>query len=152
VIARGIDIDPNMLDLARRYYAGSGAASETFVAGDAAHMQFDDASFDFSSVSLALHDKDFTLADAIVGEMKRVTRAGGYVVFMDFSAPLPASLTGFLVRVIERMAGTEHYRNFRGFLKTGGLTRVLEKNGLTMLKSTRVADGNIMLVLAQNSG
>jgi hypothetical protein len=68
---------------------------------------------------------------------------------MDYSVPLPRSLTGFLIRVIERVAGVEHSRNFRGFLNSGGLKRVLQKNGLTMLKSERVVSGNMTLVLAR---
>jgi ubiquinone/menaquinone biosynthesis C-methylase UbiE len=151
IIALGVDIDPHMLDLAERYYPHSDMATSTFILADASHLPFNDASFDFTSVSLALHDKDFKLVDAIVSEMKRVTCPGGFLVFMDYSMPLPRSLTGSLIRAVERMAGVEHFRNFRGFLNNGGLTRVLEKNGLMMVKSIRVSSGNITLVLAQNS-
>ncbi len=151
IIAIGVDIDPHMLDLARRYYAHSDAASETFILGDASHMPFDDASFDFTSVSLALHDKELTLVDAIVSEMKRVTCPDGFLVFMDYSVPLPRRLTGFLIRIIERIAGVAHFRNFKGFLNNGGLMRILDKNGLTMLKSTLVSDGNITLILARKT-
>ena len=151
IIALGVDIDPHMLDLARRYYANSDVISGTFILADASHMPFDDASFDFTSVSLALHDKDLTLVDGIVSEMKRVTCPGGFLVFLDYRVPLPRSLTGFLIRLIERMAGREHFRNFRAFLNNGGLARVLEKNGLMMLKSTRVISGSITMVLARNS-
>ncbi len=150
IIALGVDIDPHMLALAGRYYANSDVTPETFILADASHMPFDDSSFEFTSVSLALHDKDLTLVDAIVGEMKRVTRPGGFLVFLDYSRPLPRSLQGFLIRIIERMAGVVHFRNFRDFLNNGGLTRVLEKNELIMLKSARVLSGTITMVLARS--
>jgi len=150
IAAQGLDIDPHMLALAKRYYSTPGAAPDTFIEGDAAHMPFPDGSFDFTSISLALHDKDTTLAYAIVAEMKRVTRQGGMIVFLDYSMPLPRSLKGFLIRATERLAGGEHFRNFNGYLENGGLDRITENNGLAAVKTERLLGGNITLVLAKN--
>ena len=150
--AHGVDNSQRMLDLAQRYYTKSNMSSISFTLTDAVHLPFADGSFDFASISLALHDKDAVLADKIVVEMKRVTCSGGRLVFMDYSAPLPHSITGYLIRAIEFFAGEEHFRNFRWYLINGGLQRVLQSYDLPLIKAERVKIGNITLMLAQNGG
>jgi ubiquinone/menaquinone biosynthesis C-methylase UbiE len=123
----------------------------TFTLGDAAHLPFVDRSFDFTSISLALHDKEGMLMDMIVSEMKRVTRPGGALVFLDYSVPLPISISGYFIRLIEYFAGPLHFGNFISYLKNGGLQQVLDKHGLSVVKTTHVKSGNITLVLAQDT-
>ncbi len=146
--AHGVDNSQRMLDLAQRYYAKSNMSSASFTLTDAAHLPFADDSFDFTYISLALHDKDVTLVNSIIREMKRVTYPGGALVFADYSMPLPRSVTGYFIRVIEFFAGALHFSNFRRYLKNGGLQCVLETNALSIVKETRVKRGNITLVLA----
>jgi ubiquinone/menaquinone biosynthesis C-methylase UbiE len=148
--AQGVDNSQQMLDLACRYYAKSALSSASFTLADAAHLPFADGSFDFTSISLALHDKDAAMIDMILAEMKRVTRRGGGLVFMDYSVPLPRSLTGYLIRAIEFLAGEEHSRNFRHYLQNGGLSRIFANNELRLVKAERVKSGNITLMLAQD--
>lgn len=147
--AHGVDNSQRMLDLAQRYYAKSNMSSVSFTLADAAHLPFADGSFDFTSISLALHDKDVMLVDSIIREMKRMTRSGGMLVFVDYSVPLPRSLTGYFIQVIEFFAGALHFSNFRQYLKNDGLQRVLETNELSIVKETQVKRGRITLVLAQ---
>jgi ubiquinone/menaquinone biosynthesis C-methylase UbiE len=146
--AHGVDNSQRMLDLAQRYYAKSNMSSVSFTLMDAAHLPFADGSFDFTSISMALHDKDAALIDRIISEMKRVTYPGGALVFVDYSTPLPRSITGYFIRVIEFFAGALHFSNFRRYLQNGGLQCVLETNGLSIVKERRVKRGNVTLVLA----
>jgi ubiquinone/menaquinone biosynthesis C-methylase UbiE len=148
--AWGVDNSQWMLDLARCYYGKASLSSASFTLADAAHLPFADGSFDFTSISLALHDKDVTLVDMILSEMKRVTRPGGALVFVDYTVPLPRSVTGCFIRTVEFFAGASHFGNFRWYLKNGGLRRVTQNNGLSVVKETRVKMGNITLVLAQS--
>ncbi len=151
LVAQGVDNSQPMLDLAQRYYAKTALSSASFILADAAHLPFANGSFDFTSVSMALHDKDVTLVNMIISEMKRVTRLGGTLVFADYSMPLPRSITGYFIRVIEFFAGTAHFRNFRWYLKDSGLRRVMQDNWLSVVKETRVKNGNITLLVARAS-
>jgi ubiquinone/menaquinone biosynthesis C-methylase UbiE len=147
--ATGVDNSQDMLALAEKYNDNNGPSGVSFKLADAAHLPFADGSYDFTSVSLALHDKDFTLVDMIVSEMKRATRAGGTLIFMDYSVPLPRSITGCFIQTVEFFAGASHFGNFRWYLKNGGLQRVIKNNGLSVVKETRVKKGNITLLLAR---
>jgi ubiquinone/menaquinone biosynthesis C-methylase UbiE len=148
VLARGVDNNPRMLALSRRYNLLLNAATSSLTLADATQLPFADGEFDFTSVSLALHDKEIPVVDTILSEMKRVTRDGGGLVFADYSVPLPDNVTGVVIRAIERFAGQEHSRCFGNYLKIGGLHSILRRNGITAIKETKVKQNNIMLVMA----
>jgi ubiquinone/menaquinone biosynthesis C-methylase UbiE len=151
LIAQGLDNDPHMLGLARRYYIKRGVPSSCLVLGDAANLPFDDGSFDYTSVSMALHDKNRALADVIIDEMKRVTRSGGVLVFVDYSAPLPANMMGYLIRSIEFLAGRGHFGNFRCYLSDGGLNNLLARHNLNFKKEAALKNGSIVMLFAHNA-
>jgi ubiquinone/menaquinone biosynthesis C-methylase UbiE len=147
--AQGLDNDPGMLSQAQRYYAMSDAPPNLFTLADAAHLPFADGAFDFTSISLALHDKNSTLVNAIISEMKRVTRRGGALVFMDYSAPAPRNIIAGIIHAVEFFAGKEHFGNFKQYIRNGGLNPILENSGLDVVKTERVKDGNMTLALAR---
>jgi ubiquinone/menaquinone biosynthesis C-methylase UbiE len=151
MIATGLDGNQGMLALAEKYYYDDGVSSATFKLADAAHLPFADGRFDFTSISLALHEKDAALVDMILSEMKRVTRKDGFLVFADFNTPLPRTIVGYSIRIIEFFAGKQHYRCFRDYLIAGGLHAILERGGLMPLKQKNVKGGGIALAMARNT-
>ena len=67
---------------------------------------------------------------------------------MDYSVPLPQDYIGCSIRAIEFFAGASHFANFRHYIQYGGLNRILENNGLSLVKAERVKNGTITLALA----
>lgn len=62
----------------------------TFVAGDALHLPFADASFDAVTISFGLRNVEDTVA--ALTELRRVTRPGGQLLICEFSTPTHAAL------------------------------------------------------------
>jgi demethylmenaquinone methyltransferase/2-methoxy-6-polyprenyl-1,4-benzoquinol methylase len=83
----GIDISEKMLQVASRKLI---KPAPTWLAMDAARLQFPDKSFDISTVSLALHHMPEETQLQVLGEMARVTRRR--VVIVEPHAPYRASL------------------------------------------------------------
>ena len=150
MLATGIDLNPAMLKLAEGYKKKLDLANASFRMADAAKLPFGDGTFDFASISLALHEKEDSLRDAVISEMKRVVKQGGSLVFIDFSSPVPGSLFGLAVRIVEPMAGREHHGYFRHYVAKGGLSRLLRKNGLEPLRRACMKSGAISIMLAPN--
>jgi len=140
--AYGIDIDPVMIAQADRSMRKR-RLKAFFSVQDAAALSFEDGSFDFVTTTLALHEKDAGLQDAVLSEMRRVTREGGSLVLVDFSVPLPRNAAGLFMRSVEFLVGGEHYRNFRGFKGSGGLDGLLKRNGLEPQKAAFLKSGAI---------
>jgi demethylmenaquinone methyltransferase/2-methoxy-6-polyprenyl-1,4-benzoquinol methylase len=85
--ATGIDLDENMLSFAFRNKCLLKMENIAFYRADATALPINDKSFDFVSVSFALHDKLPDVRNAVVSEMKRVVKPGGALLFTDFISP-----------------------------------------------------------------
>jgi len=149
IMATGIDLDPNMLKLARKDKRKT--TNVSFQRADACYLPFRDNSFDYASISFALHEKERAARDKIIAEMKRVVRKGGALIFLDFQVPLPKKMLPYLVRVLEFFAGREHHRCFRDYLAQGGLDVLLARNQLAETRRGYLNNGLITIIKAMNS-
>jgi ubiquinone/menaquinone biosynthesis C-methylase UbiE len=77
----GIDLTPAMLKRAEANRAARNLGNVQFKEGDAESLPFPDASFDIATCGSAFHH--FPDVWRVLGEMVRVTRAGGMVALID---------------------------------------------------------------------
>jgi ubiquinone/menaquinone biosynthesis C-methylase UbiE len=84
----GLDLTREMLDEACRVAAGRNIVNTDWVIGDAAHLPFQDDTFDLYTVRAAPHH--FPDIHGFLAEAFRVLRPGRDAVFIDCSSPLPA--------------------------------------------------------------
>lgn len=151
IITTGIDLDPNMLKLARKDKRRKDSGNLSFYRADAQNLPFKDNCFDYASISFALHEKERAARDEIISEMKRVVRKGGALIFLDFQVPLPKKLLSYLVKGIEFFAGRNHHRCFKDYLAQGGLDVLLARNQLAEAKRGYLNGGLMTIVKATNS-
>lgn len=93
---------------------------------DATALSFAEQSFDLVMVTLALHENPRDTASAILEEMFRVVREEGHVLVIDYS--FGSNTYGWarvLTTAVERLAGGEHFANFRKYTAYGGLPVLL---------------------------
>ncbi|MFU2210778.1 class I SAM-dependent methyltransferase [Solidesulfovibrio sp. C21] len=124
--ALGVDASPAMLAVARKA-AGKNAP---FARMDARRLAFADATFDAACIILALHENAEPDRLAMVREMARVTRPGGSLLLVDYTAATTGGMAGLLVPLAERLAGAEHYRNYRDFMLRKGVAGLCRRLGL----------------------
>ena len=148
--ATGIDTDPRMIEVAGRKRRKRGLGNVSFQLADAQALPFKDDSFDYASVSLALHEKERPARDRVISEMKRVVKAECALVFIDFSVPLPRNAYSYLVRAVEFMAGREHFRCSRDYFQQGGLDVLLRSNRLHEEKRGYLKHGTVAIIKARN--
>jgi ubiquinone/menaquinone biosynthesis C-methylase UbiE len=148
VLAQGVDNNPEMLALAGKYYSAQGDLGSRLTLADATRLPFNDGEFDFTSITMALHDKEAASIDMILSEMKRVTKMNGGIVLADYNTPLPRNITGISIRAIEKLAGKEHYRCFKKFLEMDGLNSIVKRSGIRVIRQTVMKNNNILLMLA----
>jgi len=82
--AVGVDLTPEMVDLAVKTAAGRGARGVEFVVGDAEDLEFPDASFDIVTCRFTFHH--FGRPAKALAQMKRVLAPGGRLVLYDYLA------------------------------------------------------------------
>ncbi len=139
----GIDMSTAMLDVARTKL---GEQAELYL-GDAAHMPYEDNTFDLVLSTLALHEMSPNLRSAILQEIKRVLKKDGRVLVIDFHSgpikPFSGWLSKLFITMSEIGAGREHYKNYRQFMKNKGVPALADTHGFTVEKQRIVSGGNI---------
>lgn len=151
IIATGIDISPNMLNIAMRNRMKQKAVNVSFQLADATNLPFLDGYFDYASISLGLHDKGKPIRYQIISEMKRVVKQDGALILIDFQVPLPRSVLAVFARAIEFLAGGSHYQSFKDYLRNGGLEDILKSHGLREYCRTYLRSGLIVVTKVANS-
>lgn len=127
-----------------------------FVAGDALHLPFADASFDAVTISFGLRNVAGTVE--ALAEMLRVTRPGGRIVVCEFStptwAPLRTVYSEYLVRALPAVARVvssdpESYEyladSIRAWPDQAGLARLLREAGWTKVAYRNLSGGIVAL-------
>lgn len=137
----GIDLSDAMLSV-----AGKGEHKANCINQDATQMHYKDAKFDLAMTAFSLHEKSHISARKIVEEMVRVTSEGGDIMIVDYElSEKTSALSKMLIYFIEWLAGGEHYRNFRSYIKKGGLPELL--SGITLTEIERHYFGQYGIVL-----
>lgn len=143
IACTGHDLSAPMLAVARTLVP----ARVTLLQGDAQVLPFAPASFDAVLFSLALHEMDPAVADAVLTEGLRVAR---HAIIADYrlaerNLDLPAA---WFVHLPERLAGVTHYRNFKAFMQRGGVEGLVHRHRLRVLHRHRLfaGAGGLLLV------
>jgi len=151
IISWGIDLDLGMIEFAEKRKRRLGLSSAIFQRASATHLPFRDACFDHASVSMGLHEKEGASRDRIVSEMRRVVKKDGTLAIVDYRVPYPMDAYGRAVRLLELMAGQDHYRCFREFISDGGLGSLLSRHGLEEDRREDVGRMLISILKVRNS-
>ncbi len=139
----GIDLSEAMLAVAKKGNPSADCQSQ-----DATQIAFDAGSFDLVTTTFALHEKARASAEKIVSEMVRLVRDGGDMIIVDYEiGPETSWGSKAAIFLIERFAGGEHYRNFRDYLRYGGLYALLEGLPLEERRRYYFAKHGIVLVV-----
>lgn len=86
--------------------------------------------YDYAILSYVIHE---------IGEIKRVNILNllslytDKIIIVDYISPHPKSFTGIINRLVEFLAGKNHNRNFKSYLKNDGLIGLSKKIGLEII-------------------
>ena len=145
----GIDLSPSMLEVA---YSKLGEDADLQL-GDASSMQYQKNFFDLVIAMFLLHDMPSELRPAVMREMIRVTKQEGRILIIDFHPGPMRFLRGWMYKafilLIERVAGREHYSNYRDFLSRRGIPGLIEPQKLIVDRQRIVHAENIAFFLAK---
>ena len=128
----GIDLSEEMVGIANRMAGKRNKDNIEFMMLDASDLTlFKEDDFNVAVTSMAIHQFDPILAVRILKEMQRIARK---VIIMDYNFPIWRIIPRLVILAIERIAGGDHYRNFKSYNSEGGLDYYIKKAGLTIMK------------------
>lgn len=119
----GVDLTPEMLDIAREQAKRRELGNVTFTLADAEALPFPDGSFHVVTCRIAAHH--FPAVDRFCRGAARVLRPGGRLVVVDNVAPEEPELDRF-INEVEKLRDPSHHRAYRlsewrGFVEGAGL-------------------------------
>ena len=144
-----LDKSYSMIKHAKNKIDDSCIGRVTAIHGDAATMPFYSASFDAVIMQLGLHEMENNIRIDSGREIIRAAKKNAVFIFFDFAPTNKWSFSKFILTIIEFIAGTDHYRNGRKFIKDGGILSFLENLNLEIIKTNRFFHGNICLAVAR---
>ncbi len=123
----GVDLSQAMLARARQ----TSPDSIQYIEANACCLPLPDAAYDGIIISFALHEKTADHCEQIFREACRLLKPDGFIIIADYSTPPSGFLSGMfgkiLIPAIERSAGSEHYRNYKYWMKHAGIAGFLER-------------------------
>lgn len=142
ILLTGVDLSGAMLNQARSVSPHSIHYLET----DASNLPLPDSEYDAVIISFALHEKPAFLHELIFKEACRLVTHQGNIIIADY-ATVPAGMDAWIsgkvvIPLIERLAGLDHYHNYRDWMAGGALEGFLERQN----------PGKLSLIAPHSSG
>jgi demethylmenaquinone methyltransferase/2-methoxy-6-polyprenyl-1,4-benzoquinol methylase len=136
-----LDMSDSMLEIAKRSDSSIKIYNE-----DATKTSFNDAWFDVVIISFAIHEKDRNTQQALINEAYRVIKKDGFMLVVDYVFDNKTTKYGrILISMIERIAGSEHYRNFKNYIQNKGLLSLINKDKFKLTKCNRMSSGAVTI-------
>jgi len=102
--------------------------------------------FDYAVLTYVLHEVAAEDRSMLLQEAAQVAER---VVIGDYLVPVPGGFWSFLNEVVERVAGLDHYRNFRSYVSRGGIAGLVATLKLELLQEFKDTPRTSHLVLVQ---
>ncbi len=103
-----------------------GLENVNFYVAEAGSLEiFQSNQFSTGLLSMAIHQFPYEAVDSILNEAFRVSNR---LIIADYQIPLPATIYGALARMMEWLAGKQHYENFKAYSGNGGLQRLMNSD------------------------
>jgi len=130
----GLDLSADMLKV-----AGKTTFPISFHLSDAKDTPFPDGSFDVIIISLALHEKDPATRDLVLREAARLLRKDGRLIIADYFIDRRTFfLSKWIITLVERIAGGEHWDNFKDYRQRGAVPKIIPGDVLRITDAQRL--------------
>ncbi len=141
----GIDLSNTQIEHANRRAREAGLGNLEFWATDASRLvKLGDREFDFAVASLVIHEMPAGIRLMVLREMARVAKQ---LILVDWEHRQRNPWRTFNVNLIEFLAGFQHYRGFRSFIRNGGMTKLLDQASLSIDAEQETSKGTMHLWL-----
>jgi ubiquinone/menaquinone biosynthesis C-methylase UbiE len=143
----GVDMSAAMIEMARLKLG----EKAILIHGSATELNFGNVQFDLILCSTVLHEMSQNIREKVLSEAKGVLKDNGLILLIDFHPGPIKKFRGvyskIIITIAEILAGRDHYRNYRHFLKNGGLPGLIKSLGLQIDAQKIVSGGNFGLFL-----
>ncbi len=142
-----LDMSEAMLKVARK-----NNSQIKFYQEDATKTSFSDESFDLIIISFAIHEKNRITQKNFIKETYRLIKSDGVILVVDYDFnEKTTKLVKIAINIIERIAGKNHFNNFKNYIKNQGLLSLIQANKFKELKNKKKTFKGVSIFLYQKN-
>ena len=142
-----LDISNPMLEIARKNDSQIKIYNE-----DATKTSFENESFSIVLISFALHEKNRGTQESFIKEAHRLIKKDGFILIVDYNFDnKTAKLVKIGINIIERIAGKEHYNNFKGYIRNNGLLSLINKDKFKLINAHKRLFNGVIISMYQKT-
>lgn len=139
----GFDLSESMVRIALKRQKQYNIVNTSFQIKDASDLtEYEDKTFDYATISMAIHQFRTALGIKILSGLKRISRE---IIIIDYAYPLPKNRYKTITYLIERMAGKEHFSCFKEYQAIGGISTIAKKAGIT-INDSKIRGNGIFII------
>lgn len=90
--------------------------------------------FDYAVLTFVIHEVDETERGTLLNEISKIADK---IIIGDYLVPQPNGFWSLLNEVIEFVAGSEHYKNYKSYIANGGIYELVNKAGLKIINEIK---------------
>ena len=131
----GVDVSLENINVAHSKRKAGGIDNIEFIHADFNEFIRDNGEkFDFAVLSYVLHEIHDSQRIRILNSLKK---AADKIIISDYLVPMPQNFWGALTYIVEFLAGSNHFSNFKNFIKLGGIEYLISSADLKNLREVK---------------
>lgn len=130
----GIDLSMRNIEKAKSNLAKNPNEKISFVHSTISDLISQNLHFDYAVMTYVIHEVN---EEERVKLLKDISNVADKIIIGDYLVPKPKGFWSLLNEVVEFAAGSEHYRNYKNYVRNGGLQDLANKAGLKIVKGIK---------------
>jgi 2-polyprenyl-3-methyl-5-hydroxy-6-metoxy-1,4-benzoquinol methylase len=134
-IVDGIDLSVKNISVAKINIRNTGIVNVRYFHSDIDTFFTNESTYyDYTVLSYVLHEIKIEKRTEI---LKKISEKCKKIIIVDYLVPRPFGAVSIINELVEFFAGISHYRNFKSYVKKGGIKGLAEKTGLEILREIK---------------
>jgi len=131
----GIDLSKRNIEKAKSNLAKYPNEKISFTHSTISDLISQNLHFDFAVMTYVIHEVN---EEERIKLLKDISNVADKIIIGDYLVPKPNGFWTVLNEVVEFAAGSEHYRNYKNYVRNGGLQDVANKARLKIIKKLKI--------------
>jgi ubiquinone/menaquinone biosynthesis C-methylase UbiE len=121
----GIDISQKQIQVAKKRLERNDITNVDFLHADASDLSgLTNRTYDCAIFSFVIHEMSH---EKRLDVLNSVAKVASQLVILDYNTPHPFSFYGISTRIIELLAGRDHFTNFKDYLNRNGIDGIFRE-------------------------
>ncbi|HUX93340.1 MAG TPA: class I SAM-dependent methyltransferase [Ignavibacteriaceae bacterium] len=127
----GVDLSSKNISVANNILSGQNFSNVNFIHTDASALTKQlEGKFDYSIITYAIHEMPPEERVAVINQLKLLSDK---IIIGEYAVQKKSKMWNIVNELVEFSAGKDHYKNYKLFLRSGGVNSLVKQCGLKII-------------------